>query len=383
MAAFQSLLRPQFLTKVVSQVAGTSDWLATLFGVQPGGKNILNYGHGRTGFFNIYDHVRKAARGRAPGTAAARRSIQPMGTVNFSYPRMHDSVSMPAEWLHNLGRLDNPAMQDRAGEDMIRRQTGTLGELAANWRKAMLVGLLRDTLYLGVDGDDVFFDFEATSGVLPVFPVNARMPAGNKSQLDMLGDGDIINASWATSTTNIPLHLTSINAAFQQLCGGHLSAVICSHVIWNHILANDHVQERHGTANPAFTVLERDALEPEIAKTMANVYRAKLNFIPDVTFYITDEGLEVGAPGSESFTKLVPEDKAMFIGHRPDDGTLGCYEGSEPIAEYDAGPETVKVGLSSWSVKRSNPTTTDLFVLDNALAVNHVPNSHALGTVVF
>jgi hypothetical protein len=73
----------------------------------------------------------------------------------------------------------------------------------------------------------------------------------------------------------------------------------------------------------------------------------------------------------------------LFIGHEPSDGTVACYEGSEPIAEYDAGPETVKVGVGAWSVKRANPTTTDLFVLDNAIVCNQVPSSEAFGTVVF
>jgi hypothetical protein len=59
------------------------------------------------------------------------------------------------------------------------------------------------------------------------------------------------------------------------------------------------------------------------------------------------------------------------------------YEGSEPIAEYDGGPETVKVGFQAWSTKTSNPTNTNVFVLDNALAVNHVPDSIIYATPVF
>jgi len=383
MAALQSLLTPQFLTKVISQVAGTSDWMSTVFGVQNGGKNVLNYGHGRQGAYHIYNHLRKVASGRAPGAAAGRRAANPMGRVDFTYPRLFDSVSLNAEVIHNLGRIDNPSVRDQAGADMIRRQTDSLGELAANWRKAMLVGTLRDSLYIGFDGDDVFFDFEATAGALPVVQQHARMPAGNKSQLDMLGGGDIIDASWATSTTDIPGHIGAINAAFQQLNGGHLAACICTSSTWQKVIQNDKVASIHGSANAPFLVLERDALEPEIAKTMKNVYRARLSVYPDVIWYITDEGLEIGAPGSESFKKVVEDDKVMFIGHEPDDGTVACYEGSEPIAEYDAGPETVKVGLGAWSVKRANPTSTDLFVVDNAIVCNQVPNSQAYGTVVF
>ncbi len=138
MVALQTLLMPQTLTKVVSQQAATSDWLINLFGCQPGGRNELNMGHGRFGQFNIYNNVRKVAKMRAPGTAAGRRAPNPMGTVMFSYPRMYDSVELLAEQLHNLGLITDPKQRDAAGADMIRRQTDTLGQLASNWRKAML-----------------------------------------------------------------------------------------------------------------------------------------------------------------------------------------------------------------------------------------------------
>jgi hypothetical protein len=383
MVALQSLLAPQTLTKVISQQAATSDWLATMFGCQPGGKNELNYGHAREGSFHIYNNVRKVAAGRAPGAAAGRRAANPIGRVEFSYPRMHDSVEMLAEVLHNLGRITDPAERDAAGADMIRRQTSTLAQLAANWRKAMLIGHLRDDLHVVFTGDDVYFTYDsAQAGASPLLKAEARLPAANKAQLNMLGGGNIISASWATDTTDIPGHLMAINAAFQQLCGGHLHACICPFNVWNAVIKNEHVAAIHGSANAPFLSFERDSLDPVIANTMRNVFRARLSVLPDVTWYITDEGIEVGSPGSETFQKIVPNDHVLFVGHRPDDGTVACYQGSEPVAEYDGGPESVRVGLSSWSVKRSNPTKTDIFVLDNALAVSHVPLSRAYARVI-
>lgn len=380
MAALQTLLSPQVLTDVISQQAASSDWLATLFGVQPGGKNVRNYGHGREGSFNIFDNTRKVGKGRAPGTAAARSAPNPIGKVTFTYPRLYDSVPLSAEVLHNLGRIDNPSVRDRAGADMISRQTGYLGQLAGNWRKAMLMGTLRDSLYLGFNGDDQFFQFSTDT---PAVQLSSQIPSGNKDKLDMLGGGDILATSWATTTTDIPGHIGQINAAFQQLCGGHLAAVICGTKVWNAVIKNEHVRNSHGSSNQPFVVLERDALEPSVARTMKNVYRARLSVYPDVIWYITDEGLDIGAPGSEAYTKIVPDNYAMFCGFEPDDGTLICYEGSEPVAEYDGAPESVKVGLNAWSVKRANPTTTDLFVLDNALTVLQVPKAMAYGLCIY
>ncbi|TWU22458.1 hypothetical protein Pla52o_35140 [Novipirellula galeiformis] len=381
MVALQSLLSPQTLTRVVSRQAATSNWLLSLFGCQPGGSSIENLGHGREGSYHIYNNVRAVGQLTAPGSAAARRNPQGVGRVNFTYARMHDSVSMLAEMLHNLGRIDDPATRDRAGADMLRRQTTTLSQLASNFRLAMLVGTLRDSLYINRQDDTAFFDF--AGGGQQIGNVAARMPSGNKSKLNMLGTGDIIDTKWSTTTADIPGHVGKINAAFQQLCGGHLHAVVCGTKVWNYVINNEHVAAVHGSATPPFVVLERDSLDPAVGATMQNVYRARLSVYPDVVWYITDEGLDIGAPGAETFTKYVGDSNALFLGHNPSDNTISCYEGSEPIAERDGGPESVKVGLASWSVKRSNPTSTDIFALDNSMIVNHVPASTAYATVEF
>jgi len=381
MASLQSLLSPQVLTRVVSQVASSSDWLANLFGVQVGGSNVLNYGHGREGAYHIYNNVRKVGKGRAPGTAAGRRAANPMGKVMFTYPRMHEQVSLSAEVLHNLGKIDDPAVRDRAGADMISRQTKTMGQIAANWRKAMLIGMLRDSLWTVIDGDDEYFSLtDPGSGNRQ--RINFQMPAANKTQLNMLGAGNIITGTWASDATDIPLQLGNINAAFQQLNGGHLAAIITNWAVFNNVIQNAFVQALHGTSSPPFQQITRE-VDGDVGNTMKNVYRATLTFMPDVVWYITDEGLDMGLEGAETYNKIVAANQATFVGFEPGDDVIGCYEGSEPIAEYDGAPINVKVGMSAWSVARSNPTATDLFSLDNALIVNHVPTSIATGTVVF
>jgi len=378
MAALQTLLSPQVLTKVISQKAAVSDWLIDLFGLGPGGKNEIYEGHGRYGAFNIYNNVRTVGKGRAPGTAAARSRPNPMGVTPFTYPRMHDSVGLPAEVLHNLGLITDPAQRDSMGADMIRRQTETLAQKAANWRKAQLIGCLRDSLYLRQEGESQYITFTSTNAMQIPF----RMPAGNKGQLNMTGAGNIINATWATSTTNIPGHLLEINAAFQRLNGGHLAVVICGWQVWDYVKKNDFVQEEHGIARSPFLRFERVAVEDTITKTGKNVMVAELASAPGVIFYITDEGLDIGPEGSEVYTKIVEDGRAIFLGFQPGDDVIQAYQGSEPIAEYDNGPKTVKIGMAAWSCERANPTSTDLFILDNSLIVNHVPDSVAYGTVV-
>ena len=377
--SIQEILRPQVLTKVVSRQMSASHWILNFMGFTPGGRNEVNMGHGRNGTYNVYNRTRKVGLGRAPATAAARASRQGVGKVPFIYPRMHESVGLPAEEVHNIGQIADPAMRDIAGQDMIMRQTRTEAEKAANWRAVQTIGMLRDTLYAFEQGDDWYFTFTSSSSL---FQVSSAMPSGNKSQLDMLGGGDIIDTSWDNPSADIPRHLGEIDAAFQQLYGGRLDNMIVTNSLWQHIIKNDHVSSQAGIANAPFTQFERTVGTREDG-TPFNEQVGKLACRPMLNIWITDEGLDLGAPGSESFTKYVEDTGAIFM---PDPMTPDIYSmhvGSEPIAEYDGGPETVRTGLSSWSVKRSNPTETELFILDNCLAINHIPNSTAYGTVVF
>ena len=377
MAALQSLLSPQVLTKVISQKAKTSDWLINLMGLGPGGKNEVYEGHGRQGAFNIFDHTRKVALGRAPGTAAGRSAGNPMGQTLFTYPRMHDSLSLPAEILHNLSKISDPAVRDKSGADMIARQTDYLGEKSANWRKAMLIGMLRDSLYYTVDGDDVKFSY--SSGI----QINFQMPAGNKTKLDMLGEGDIIGTSWSNADCDIPDHLGKINRAFQILCGGRLAGALITHQIFNYIRRNNVVQEEHGTSMPPYLRYEVLDVEVSPGKTMKNVLVVELRSFPGCVFYVTDEVIDLGYDSTESLQPIVPDNKGIFFGFEPGDPVVQCYQGSEPIAEYDGAPENEKIGFAAWSVKRSNPTATELYTLDNALIVNHIPKALAVGTLVY
>jgi hypothetical protein len=377
MPALQSLLSPQVLTKVISQKAKTSDWLLNLMGLGPGGKNEVYEGHGRMGAYHIFDHTRKVALGRAPGTAAGRSAANPMGQVLFTYPRMHDSLSLPAEILHNLSKIADPAVRDKSGADMIARQTDYLGEKSANWRKAMLIGMLRDSLYYTVDGDDVKFSYSSGNRI------NFQMPSGNKAQLNMLGAGNIIDQSWSNLDTDIPNHLGLINRAFQILCGGRLAGALITHQIFNFIRRNNVVQEEHGISVSPYLRYEVLDVEMSPGNTMKNVLVVELRSFPGCTFFVTDEVIDLGYDSAESLQPIVPANTGIFFGFAPGDPVVQCYQGSEPIAEYDGAPETEKIGFAAWSVKRSNPTATELYTLDNALMVNHIPNAMANPTLVF
>jgi hypothetical protein len=383
------ILAPNVVSNVISQQAATSSWLLNLFGVNHGGtaqdplfepdtdvakgENVMFLGHGRNGAFNIVDNSRKVAKGTAPGAPASKSSIAVIGSQPFTYPRMHDSIRLLAETFHNLGMIENPAQRDLMGRRMIEVQTKVKAQEAANWRKAALIGALRNTLRAVKDGED--WNWSYTSGMV----VSAQIPAGNTLQLNMLGAGNIVGTTWANAAAPITSNLGSINAGFQQLCGGALRGIICSNAVWQNVIRNTAVREVAGLSSAPFETLTFEG-SPKLASTMKNVKMAKLISDPQLTFYVTDEVVELGDGTSQ---KICPDTQAIFLGFTPDDGTIAMYEGSEPIAEYDGGPMTQRSGFSSWVVPKSNPTATEVFFLDNAMPVIHVPNAVAIGTVVF
>ena len=378
MASIAQILQPITLTKVVSRQMAADKWILQFMGMQPGGANEEYFGHGRDGSYQVFNNTRQIGRGRAPGVAAATAKRNPIGHVPITYPRMHEKIFMLAEVLNNLASIGDPRVRDEAGASMIRRQTGFQSQKAANWRAVQVMGMLRDELYVHTDGDDWTMNFTSTSAQ---FRINHQMPAGNKTQLDMLGDGNIIGTSWDNSSAPIPGDLSAIDAAFQEIYGGRLENIICTGAIWQNVIANDDVASQAGIANTPFRRFERMVGTREDGSPL-NVSVGEITARPGLLWYITDEGLDLGAPGSETFTKYVGANEAVFM-PSVNIGTFSFQQGSEPIAEVNGGPETVRVGLSAWSTKSADPTGTSIFVLDNGLAINHIPNSVAYGSVVF
>jgi len=353
-------------------------WILQFMGMAPGGSNEEFFGHGRTGSYQVFNNTRQIGRGRAPGAAAATAKRQAIGQVPIVYPRMHEMVPLLAEELHNLAQIGDPRVRDEAGASMIKRQTQFLAQKTANWRAAQIFGMLRDSLYVHSTGDDWYFNFTSASAQ---FQIDHQMPDDNKSQLDMGTGSDIIDVSWDNPSADIPKHLGAIDAAFQELYGGRLENVMVQSDLWQNIIKNDHVASQAGIANTPFRRFERMVGTREDGSPL-NVSVGELTCRPGVTFYITDEGLDLGAPGSETFTKYVGDNAAIFM-PSPDRNIFSMQLGSEPIAEFDGGPESIRRGMSSWSKRSANPTVTEIFALDNALAINHIPNSTAYGTVVF
>lgn len=378
--SIDTLLQPAVTTRVVTQVAGTSSRLLNLFGMQPGGPNVKKVGHRHFGY-DVFNDTRKVGRTRSPGASAAEVSRQKVGRVVGTFPRMNESIVLLEEETHNIRRIGGSAAEfDEAGEDYVSKQTRYMGKRAANFRTLLLAGMIRDSLYYHASGDDYYLDFTSSGGT----KIDFKMPSGNKSQLNMLGGGDIINISWATvATAGVFDDLMAINAAFQQLYGGRLDKIICGSQIWSYVTNNTDMKGRAGSANKVFETFERPTAVKDDLGNPVNEFVGKLTPVPWIDWHIMgDEGLEIGAPGSESYTKLVGVNDCVFMSS-PSSEWCEMLEGSEPVSDGNGKPSTVRMGIYSWSEQLANPARRVLYTIDNAMPALYVPNAMAYGTVVF
>lgn len=386
MASIHDILRPITFTKVISRVAAASSYFLNFMGMQPGGANEADYGHGREGSYHIFNNVRTVALGTAPGSPAARRTRNPVGRVPFVYPRMHQQLSLLLEEINNFAKIDDPRARDVAGENYIKRQMQKPAQEAANWRTALVVGMLRDSLYVHELGLNWYPDYTSTSAM---YQISFGLPAGNKDQLNIL-DADnstsingsaIIDTPWSSPGANIPLHIQKVDAALHRRCGVHLKTIVLRTREWNYVCVNDFVAAGAGIANAPFTKYERQVgVNPDGSPFMAKF--GSINTCPGVEFFICDEGVDVGNPDSATWAYHLPEGSVFML----PDVNRSLFEGciaTEPIVEYDNGPITSKKGLQAWTTLMANPSSYEAFQLDNFFPVPYNPGSWCYAAVVF
>jgi hypothetical protein len=384
-ASIHEILRPITFTKTISRVSAASSTILNFMGMQVGGPNERHYGHGREGSYHIFNNTRSTSVETAPGMPAARRERLPVGKVPFVYPRMHEQFSLLYEEIHNFAKIDDPRARDIAGESYIARQSIAPGQRHANWRAAMVVGMLRDSLYLHEQGNYWYPTYSSSGNVARR---NFQLPAGNQGQLNMtdvagnsIYGGNIIDVPWTSPGANIPLHCAKIDAALFRRHGVHLKYVMLRSELWDAVTNNDYVAAGHGVANPPFKTFERQIGENPDGSPM-QAWMGTLNKVPGVTFIINNDGRDLGAPGSETWQYDIEDGHALFL-PEPTSDLFEGLTGSEPIVEYDNGPVSVKVGYSAWTVRAANPSSYQAFQLDNFLPAPYVPGSWCYANLDF
>jgi len=371
-----TVLAPSVVTKVISRIAVPGNTVSRFLGFEEGGRNVEDSpGDGvRSYTYDIMDNVRSIAKGRTPGTGPGTVTVNSLGSNTVTIARAYEKIpDLSYEMLSNIRQIGaNAGVLDRRGMQYLERQGRYLQQRQTNFREFLSWGMLRGSVQFSISGDE--WTPVLSGGTVSI---DWRIPTANKSQLNMLGGGDLITASWATAGTDIPAHLDSIGAAFQQLVGAPLSWIMTDSVVWNHVLNNTKVQGQSGTANSVFDLFEMTAEKSEDGN-LTGLRRAVLKCRPWLTWYITDGGLDVNG----TFTKYFSGGEAA-MGVDLGLGYAKMQQGSEWVKESPWGSPALQRGFHAWLREWDEPARVELHTINNIVPELTVPKALAFADVVF
>src|SRR5256885_1828425 len=240
--ATSQILAPKTIEKAISQLELPGTSLQTLFGWGIGGTNVARQG-GRNFSYDVFNVTRKIATGRVPAQSLAVAKPQAVRKVAAVFPRAAEKIMLLDEELLNRRPIGGPgAGLDRA-ETYVTRQEAYLAQRFANLIEFQTAAMIRGQYSYTTDGDLLRHGFTGSDTT-----INYQIPAGNLTQLNMLGSGNILNADWATAGTDIPAQLHAVNAAMLQTTGLGLAHVILTSIGWQKIVNNTKVQQQGGSA---------------------------------------------------------------------------------------------------------------------------------------
>lgn len=390
------LLQPQVILDVVSRIRRGRGRLGQFFGfhakaydgVMMKGPNTKT-SPTRTGSYRIFDNTRTAAEGRAPGTGPATVKPNPIGEVAYACIRWHEKIRLLAEELGQLSKVIGPnSVVDAAGQDYVTRQTAFLAQRINNAVELATWGMIRGTLYLKSDGERWIPTLTQPAAGTPTVTIDFQIPAANKTQLNMLGGGNLVTSTWANAATNIIDQVVNIDAAFVQLTGDSLKHIWLNGNTWLNVINNNQVRNTAGSANTPYQTYER-VKETGFDGEEISEYTAVIRGYPHVVWHIINDVLVSDggddpsySAGTGTLTKAIPDNIAVFMPEVSPDWVDFLHCG-EHVSEQPGQPMVLREGYHFWSEWVTQPTSVELIGLFNGIPRLSRPKNIAYGTVVF
>lgn len=380
MAVAHELLAPSVVTGIVSRIFTPGNTLQRLFNMQIGGSAVYQVS-GRAWTYDIFDNVRTIAPGRAPATGPQNTAPNPVGRVTGTFPRSYEKVPLNYEMLHNLRQMGKDAgTRDRLGAVYIENQARFVKTRADNFREFELAALLtQGQMAMQFDGDN--WIPVRSLGANAGFNISWQIPAGNlnintsfAAGLNMTGAGNIITASWATVSTDIPGNLVSISQAFQELVGAPLAIVVTDSTQWLNILSNTRVKDLAGSVNTPYAEYTMEQLRGPDGNPIP-LYEGRIKALPWLRFWIYDGGLTINGVYTKFWTNL-----ATFL-VEPTPMWIRMQEGSEPVKENPQAQAVERFGMFSWIREWDEPARLELHCLQNCIPELRVPKGVAISTI--
>lgn len=319
----------------------------------------------RSGSYDIFDNTRKVAHGAIPDQSGTVIPPQNVGTVQFTLPRSYEMMVLSYERLQNVRRIGGPGAEaDRDGLIYIMNQERYLAQRFANLIELQAAGLLRGGYYFRQVGDKIYHTL-TTSGAADEIHINYQIPAYNKYNGGWVSDSGWVNEDWSdTANTPIIANLYALNRHAINRTGFEISHCVMNSKQWVNVLNNVQVKNLAGSAFQPFEMVE---------KRSPGEFKARLRAANWITFHIVDYGLEVWDGSSQTFTTLIPDDRAYFF---PEPSPSWCQyiRGGEHIVEGPNGNRSFQHGFYAWSYPEFNPAGRWLCAIHNGMPSLPVPS---------
>lgn len=307
----------------------------------------------REGSMDVYNAYRRLATASVPGTPNTLVEPQKIGKFRYVIPRIAEKIPLTYEDLNQRRQIGaNINVVDGMGENYIMHQKRTQAEKVANTIEFQTAAMLRGSYtydQVGVELRHGFSGGETT--------IDYQIPAGNKNQLNMLGTGNIISASWAVTSTDIPGHVRAINNAMNALTGYGINHAILNSTTLSYVENNVKMQTIAGSANTPFS---------EYLQTGPGYFSIKYRAIPWMVWHVIDYSLEIWDGSAFTTTKLIADDQVTFI-PTPNSQIAQYINGMETITEGPAGVTANRFGYYQYGYHSWDPSGWWLCVNHNGI----------------
>jgi hypothetical protein len=317
---------------------------------------------GTSGFFRQFENSRQVAQINT-GSASKAQEMFGMDQTPFHCLRVFNSILFDQDQLGQIQQPDNIQV-DEHGEREIARQ------LAERFREVL--NLRISSVYSALTKGALYFDSDGqlqTSSSGAAITVNYNIPAGNKTQLDVFGDGDIIAADWDEAGTDIPAHVMALKAASRKLSGYKTDMAFYGSSLPSWFLKNTLLKEMY----PSSTGIPASLASGMIPSGFMGIKR----WVPlNEAFFVTNQ------QSSATYNEWMADDIVVFTPDIEQDGWYGWVEGSKSVptnldiqtGNYTGGLRTA-FGPFAYGHNSADPVGVKVLYGDTFLPIIKVPNA--------
>jgi hypothetical protein len=311
---------------------------------------------GVSGRYTMVKGTRTVAPINAYGSPALRAPQKGIEVKDVKLLHAFGEIVFDPLVLQTLRNYDNYEMQNLGVQEVDRQQQ----EFRVRFDN-LRVAAVHSMLTLGA----IYFD--AAGNLLPsssgaVTTVDFKIAANNKNQLN-----GIIAASWATATTDIPLHIRNLKNRAAQLTGYPLKYAFYGANVPTYLTANNYVKD-YLSRNPVFA--QKFLEQSEIPDGLFG-----LTWVPaSVGFYEDSGGTNRQFFGGDTVTFAPEIDSTVY---ELMEGSFMVPSSVAAAANAGAALNSLRTvyGMGAYAVPTDNPPTVILRAFDTFLPVWKVPDA--------